>query len=101
MVQHWDSQRMRSGPNVALMKAFAVELKARRNALAISQEELAHRCSVNRTYIAKMELAMNQPTLSVLLSIATGLEMELPLLMELALRRYQMESPRALGTKAR
>jgi predicted transcriptional regulator len=50
------------------MEAFAAELKARRSGLKLSQEELAHRAEVNRTYIAKLELARNQPTLCVLRS---------------------------------
>lgn len=83
---------MRSGPNLLLMKAFAVELKARRNALNISQEELAHRCMVNRTYVAKLELAQNQPSLSVLFNLATGLEVELPDLIEQTLERYKKEA---------
>ena len=57
--------------------AFAVAVKARRNQLQISQEELAHRANINRSYIAKLELAQNQPTLSVLDRIAQGLEIGL------------------------
>ena len=48
----------------ALIAAFADELRSRRAALRLSQEELAHRAGVNRTYIAKLELARNQPTLT-------------------------------------
>lgn len=87
-----DSLRMRSGQNLALMKAFAAELKARRGALGISQEELAHRCSVNRTYVAKLELAQNQPTLSVMLKIAIGLELDLTELTGEMLKRYKKET---------
>lgn len=47
----------------ALIAAFADELRSRRAALRLSQEELAHRAGINRTYIAKLELARNQPTL--------------------------------------
>lgn len=101
MVLRGDSLRMRSGPNVALMKAFAVELKARRNALKISQEELAHRCLINRTYVAKLELAQNQPTLSVLLNLATGLEIDLPELMALTLKRFRKEGAVAAKSKSR
>ena len=92
MVLRGDSPGMRSGPNLALMKAFAIELRARRNALEISQEELAHRCMVNRTYVAKLELAQNQPTLTVLQSLATGLEMDLPDLLALTLKRMKKEA---------
>lgn len=74
--------------NDALLEAFAAELRARRSALGISQEELAHRAGVNRTYIAKLELAKNQPTLSVLHSLATALNDELPEVLRATLGRY-------------
>lgn len=64
------------------MKALAAELKARRGDLRISQEELAARAEINRTYVGKIELASNQPTLSVLLRLADGLEVALPELIE-------------------
>lgn len=66
-----------SGVNRTLVMAFAMAVKARRNQLQISQEELAHRANINRSYIAKLELAQNQPTLSVLDRIAQGLEIGL------------------------
>ncbi|KAF7600299.1 MAG: transcriptional regulator [Candidatus Dactylopiibacterium carminicum] len=80
---------MRSSQNTALIEAFANELKARRNILGISQEELAFRSQVNRTFIAKLELAKNQPSLSVLLNIASGLGVELPELLGSTLLRYK------------
>ncbi|MGV3726410.1 helix-turn-helix domain-containing protein [Hydrogenophaga sp.] len=70
------------------MQAFAMEVKARRGELGISQEELAHRADVNRTFVAKVELAQNQPSLTVLYKLSTGLEVELPELLRLALLRY-------------
>lgn len=76
------------GRDEALLEAFAAELKARRAGLQLSQEELAHRANVNRTYIAKLELAKNQPTLCVLHRLATALEEELPALLQATLLRY-------------
>lgn len=73
------------------MKALAAELKARRGDLRISQEELAARAEINRTYVGKIELASNQPTLSVLLRLADGLEVALPELIESVLRRRKRE----------
>ena len=77
------------------MEAFAAELRARRSLLKLSQEELAHRASVNRTYIAKLELAQNQPTLSVLHRLALGLNHELPELIQATLLRYTRKSASA------
>ncbi len=76
--------------NDALIEAFAAELRARRSALGISQEELAHRAGVNRTYVAKLELAQNQPTLSVLFDLSTALGDELPEVIRSALTRYKV-----------
>jgi transcriptional regulator with XRE-family HTH domain len=78
-----------SGINGALIAAFAMAVKARRNQLQISQEELAHRASINRSYIAKLELAQNQPSLSVLERISQGLEMGLDELIRQTMVLYQ------------
>jgi transcriptional regulator with XRE-family HTH domain len=92
---------MKSTKNTDLMKAFAAELRARRLELGVSQEELGHRCDVNRTFVAKIELAQNQPTLTVLLKLATGLQIELPELMQHTLKRYETELRLAKRQKAR
>ena len=75
--------------NNQLLEAFAAELKARRSAQKWSQEELAFRAQINRTYIAKLELAQNQPTLSVLLQLAVALNNELPDLVQAVMLRYK------------
>ena len=64
---------MQVSRNSELMNAFAIELKVRRNLLGISQEELAHRADVDRTFVARIETAQNQPTLSVLFRLCEGL----------------------------
>ena len=83
---------MKTAQNLELMRALAAELKARRSELGISQEELAHRSDVNRTFVAKLELAQNQPTLTVLLKLAGGLGVELPELLQVTLKRYKTEA---------
>lgn len=75
--------------NERLVSAFASELIAQRKGRRLSQEELAHRAGVNRTYIAKLELAKNQPTLSVLFKIATALDQELPELLSATMAHYR------------
>lgn len=77
----------------ALLEAFAAELKARRSELKLSQEELAHRAVINRTYIAKLELAKNQPTLTVLYRLALALNNDLPELLHATLLRYEPSRP--------
>lgn len=82
---------MRASTNPALIKAFAAEIRSRRGALGISQEALALACDVNRTYIAKVELAQSQPTLSVICRIADGLNIAPPELLEATMVRYRIE----------
>lgn len=86
---------MRKETDQALLKALAAEVKSRRADLGISQEELAFRAEVNRTFVGKIELAMNQPTLSVLLRLAEGLQMPLPELIESVLKRWTKETKSA------
>lgn len=75
--------------NVVLIEAFAAELKTRRQALGLSQEELAFRAEVNRTYIAKLELAQNQPTLTTLDKVAVALGSDLPEFLKTILQRQR------------
>ena len=90
---------MRKETDSALLKALAAEVKARRADLGISQEELALRAEVNRTFVGKIELAMNQPTLTVLLRLAEGLQTPLPELIESVLKRKAKEN-KSLRKKA-
>ena len=83
---------MRKETDQALLKALAADVKGRRAELGISQEELAWRAEVSRTFVGKIELAMNQPTLSVLLRLAEGLQTPLPVLIESVLKRRVKES---------
>jgi transcriptional regulator with XRE-family HTH domain len=78
-------------PDENVLRAFAAEVKARRGVLGISQEELAFRAGMNRTFIAKMELAKNQPTLTSLFRLANGLETEAGELLAAVQVRYEIE----------
>lgn len=82
---------MRASQNPPFVKAFAAELKARRLGMGLSQESLALDCGVNRTFVAKLELAQNQPSLCVMLRLAEGLGVELPELLRSTLVRYKSE----------
>jgi len=76
------------GRDEALLRAFADELRARRGRWTLSQETLAGRAGLNRTYVAKLELAKNQPTLRVLYRLAISLNCTLPELMDGVMERY-------------
>lgn len=42
----------------------------------LSQEELAFRCGIHRTYIGAVERGVKSPTLNTIKKIAVGLEVE-------------------------
>ncbi len=64
---------MRKPRDEPLLNALAAEVKARRQALGISQEELAFRADVNRTFIGKIEVASTQPSIAVFFHLAEAL----------------------------
>lgn len=91
---------MRPSKNVELMQALALEIKVRREELALTQEDLAGRVQLDRPYISLMEVARKQPTLSVLYKIAGGLEFTLAEFVERVEQRYlreQRKKARASG----
>lgn len=52
---------------------FARNMRARRKALGLSQEELAHRAELDRTYISSLERCKYGVSIDVLASIAVQL----------------------------
>lgn len=65
---------MTAARDLSLIQAFAMVVKAKRHALGISQEELAWRAGIDRTFVARLEVAQNQPSLSVLFALGKGLD---------------------------
>ena len=53
--------------------AFGRAVRARREALGISQEALAERCDLDRTYISGVERGRRNPTVQAVYRIAGGL----------------------------
>ncbi|MGG3306575.1 helix-turn-helix transcriptional regulator [Paenibacillus lautus] len=71
---------------------FGQVLKSIRKEQKVSQEELAFRSNLDRTYISMLERGIHQPTLSSLLAIAAALDMkaaELVGLVEDEMESYQ------------
>ncbi|MFC5405526.1 helix-turn-helix domain-containing protein [Cohnella soli] len=69
---------------------FGYVLKTIRKKQKVSQEELAFRSNLDRTYISMLERGIHQPTLNSLLAIASALEMkasELVALVEAEMRK--------------
>ncbi len=82
---------MRPSKNQLLINALATEIKLRRRALGFSQEDLAGHCQLDRPYISLIEVGRKQPTLSVLLRLADGLQYSLAEFMGLVQERYLLE----------
>lgn len=51
-------------------------LKRVRKSLKLSQEKLAHRSSLDRTYISMLERNIKQPTITTIFLLAEALEMK-------------------------
>lgn len=83
---------MRKSQNEAVLRALAAELKQRRASLSINQEELAFRAGVHRSFIARVEVAETQPSLSVFFDLANALECSASELVEGVDQRVRKES---------
>ncbi|HYX36870.1 MAG TPA: helix-turn-helix transcriptional regulator [Oligoflexus sp.] len=60
-----------------LLKQIAQNIKAQRDVLGISQEELAHRYGASPRYIQMLESGTNSPSLHTLLKTAKALGIEI------------------------
>ena len=57
-----------------LSEAFAVVLKERREKQSLSQETLAERAGLHRTYVGLIERGLRKPTLDVARALADGIQ---------------------------
>lgn len=57
-----------------IAQGFGIVLKNYRTDYGISQEELAGKCGLDRTYISLLERGKRSPTINTLFSIADALE---------------------------
>jgi transcriptional regulator with XRE-family HTH domain len=61
---------------LSLERSFGLRLKAKRNVLGVSQEELAHRSDLHRTYVSQLERGLKSPSLSTLYALASALRVD-------------------------
>ncbi|WP_153733304.1 helix-turn-helix domain-containing protein [Sporosarcina obsidiansis] len=54
-------------------QAFGNVLRKVRLEKSLSQEELAHLCELDRTYISLLERGKRKPTINTIFALATGL----------------------------
>jgi len=64
-------------PSPKLMKTLSEKIRSRRKEINLSQEELAERCDLHRTYIGSVERGERNVTLSTLEVIAKALKLEI------------------------
>lgn len=64
-----------------LRRRLGLRVQALRAQRGLSQDELAHRAGLHRTYVSGVERGVRNPTITVLGRLAAALEVGLPVLM--------------------
>jgi transcriptional regulator with XRE-family HTH domain len=67
----------------SLKKAIGSKLKDRRNALKLSQGEVAFKADISPTYLSQLEAGNRNPSLEALFKLALALDLKLTELLEL------------------
>ncbi|MEZ4495138.1 MAG: helix-turn-helix transcriptional regulator [Dehalococcoidia bacterium] len=62
--------------NRTIDQAFGEVLKRLRKEAGLSQEQLAHRCDLHRTYVSMLERGLKSPSLGVVVRLAEELGVE-------------------------
>ncbi|WP_151946585.1 helix-turn-helix domain-containing protein [Aliarcobacter butzleri] len=62
---------------IQLLNQLAAKIKSRRLELNLSQETLANKCNLDRTYISLVERSKRNPSYLTLIKICEGLEIDL------------------------
>ena len=57
-----------------ILEAFGVQVRRLRKGAAISQQDLADRCDIFRTYLSRIETGAANPTLTVVAALASALK---------------------------
>jgi len=70
------------GHNMAPRERMATKIKALREQRKMTQEQLAERAGIGRSYLARLETARQDPTLSTLEKIAKALRVKVAKLLE-------------------
>ncbi|NVO07006.1 MAG: helix-turn-helix transcriptional regulator [Rhodoferax sp.] len=63
-----------------LLETIGLQIRRHRKACGLSQEELATRCGMFRTYLSRIEGGTANPTVRVLQSLASVLEIDVAVL---------------------
>ena len=69
---------------IDLKTLLGMAIKAQRASLGISQEELAHRAGLDRTYVSDLERGARNPSIESIEKLARALELSVSKLFERA-----------------
>jgi transcriptional regulator with XRE-family HTH domain len=61
---------------MTLREVFAINLRKFRNAAGLSQEELAHRAEIDRTYVSALERCVYAASIDMIETLANALAVE-------------------------
>jgi len=78
-------------------KIFGASIKVSRNLLGISQETLAERASLHRTYISDLERGERNPSLNTIIRIAHALEVPIASLFPVDLEYWKIHGSQSEG----
>lgn len=70
-----------------IQKLFGLRLRELRSKADISQEALADRCGLDRTYISGLERGVRNPSLTCIFRVANGLNIQI----EELVKKYDLE----------
>lgn len=68
--------------NTKILENFGKTLKLKRKLSGLSQEELAEKLGIHRTYMSFIERGMRNPSLLMIFKISRALKIKLPELFE-------------------
>ena len=77
---------------IDVQKVFGNSVRVSRNLLGLSQEELAERSTLHRTYISDLERGQRNPSLSTILRLAHALEISVSTLFPAELEHWKNKS---------
>ncbi|WP_020619032.1 helix-turn-helix domain-containing protein [Paenibacillus daejeonensis] len=65
-----------SEPSISLKQVIGKTVKALRIKKGLSQEDLAHECNVDRSYISMIEVGRNEPSVTKIFDLCQGLQIK-------------------------
>jgi transcriptional regulator with XRE-family HTH domain len=85
-----------------LAQIFGELIRERRLKVGISQEELAHQCDIERSYVGRIERGTSQPGLHLIFKLSDALRMDVGrLVREVHIAVQGLPAPRSLARDKR